>query len=253
MSRLGRILCQPARSLLPRRDDVPCTRNNVSAREKLLLAHAAHSPKPGRCAASCAQRPGLGESGELEQRKRPILPQRPCLGEKRARKVPALESRREGPARLPADLSNHVSPQKDDSLQRRDLAQTRADSGAREAVVLQSKDNAPLFLRNVSAWESLLQTCEPSPPKAGRCATVPGATSRLGRDSLIRAANLSDSRATSRLGRDKSAQDPGLGEATRRTGPFTCGNVESCPCQKWQFSPKAGSCAGKGLIPHSKG
>ena len=79
-----------------------------------------------------------------------------------------------------------------------------------------------------------------SPPKAERCATHPAqrpglgepsakqrthlsqaetmcrsacATSRLGRDRHIRAANSGDPGATSRLGRDAGAQGPGLGES----------------------------------------
>ena len=88
-----------------------------------LSPAATISPKTGRCAAHPAQRPGFGELGPFEQRIRAILAQRPGFGEVRARKVTALESRREGPNRLPAKTPDLLPVPNAAPLPRRDLAQ----------------------------------------------------------------------------------------------------------------------------------
>ena len=111
------------------------------------------SPKQGRCAAQPAQRPCLGGFGGFRKETGPILAQRPGLGEIRVRKIPAWEKRREGPLRLPAETSEPFSAQKGRSLPRRDVVQAWARFGARKAVILPSKDDAPLIWRNVLAWE----------------------------------------------------------------------------------------------------
>ena len=68
--------------------------------------------------------------------------------------VPARESRREGPSRLPAGTPEAFSARKGDSLPRRDVVQTWARFGASRAEILPSKDDVPGMTHNVPAWES---------------------------------------------------------------------------------------------------
>ena len=81
------------------------------------------------------------------------------------------------------------------------------------------------------------------PSRAGTMCHSSCARSLLGRIWLIRAANSGDSGATSRLGRKTRAQDLGLGEPARRSGPFTCGNVRGLLRPRGRFSPKPRRCA----------
>lgn len=110
---------------LPSLDDAQLALHIVPAWESLPSNCEPRSPKSGRCAAHPAQRPALGEIGGFERRIRMILAQRPGLGEKRVRNIPAREKLREGPTHLPAQTSETVLVQKGDSLPRRDLAPKR--------------------------------------------------------------------------------------------------------------------------------
>ena len=100
---------------------------------------------------------------------RAIPAQRPGLGEKGLRKIPAWESLREGPSRLPAGTPEAFSARKGGSLPRRDDAQIRAIFDARKAEILPSKDDAPRARRNFAAWEDPLPASTIDSPKAGRC------------------------------------------------------------------------------------
>ena len=166
-----------------------------------------------------------------------FLPQRPGSGEKRVRKIPAREKRREGPSRLPAKTSEPFSAREGDSLPRRDVVQTRAAFGAWRAEILPSKDDVPGMTHNVPAWESfcshiplilpsqdnaraqatqrpclggLLPPDAPASPKRGRCADRRCASTQLRR---ITAAET-EAAAFPRLDnvRAQAAQHPGLRE-----------------------------------------
>ena len=100
------------RAYSSRGDKLERKRHIVPAWESLPSNCEPRSPKAGRCAAHPAQRPDLGEIGGFERRIRTILAQRPGLGEKRVRNVPAREKRREGPGRLPAQTSEPILVQK---------------------------------------------------------------------------------------------------------------------------------------------
>lgn len=159
-SRLGRRFWRPAQVPSPiQRPNPPkagrCTTPGTTPRLGRTSRKPTRpiSPKTGRCATPYAQRPGLGEIGKFERRMRAILAQGLGSGETRARKIPAWESRREGPAHLPAKTSEALWTQKGDSLPKRDLAPKRGRFCAPEAEILPSKDDAPSILNNVPAWE----------------------------------------------------------------------------------------------------
>ena len=205
---LGRASRQPTRSLLPSKDDAARMRHNVSAREDPLPAGTIASPKAGRCGKEAAQRLGLGGFDGFEKKTRLIPAKRPGLGEKRPRKIPARESRREGPSRLPAGTSEPFSARKGGSLPRRDVVQTRASFGARKAEILPSKDDAPKARRNFPAWKSPPPTSTSASPKAGRCGARPAQRPCLGELSGF------EKRIRTFL-----AQRPGLGEKRPRKIP----------------------------------
>ena len=139
---------------LPRQVYVPLVPRIVPPWENPLPASTIASPNAGRCGKDAAQRLGLGELSGFGQRMRAILPQRPGMGEMALRKISRWERRREGPNRLPAETSDPLPVRKGGSLPRRDDVQIRAIFDARKAEILPSKDDAPLALRNVPAWEN---------------------------------------------------------------------------------------------------
>ena len=172
-----------------------------------------------------------------DQRIRAILAQHPGSGEKQVRKIPARESRREGPSRLPAGTSEAFSTRKGNSLPRRALVQIRAASGACRAEILPSRDDLPGMTHNVPTWESLcshiplilpsqdnaraqatqrpclgglLPPDAPAPPKRGRCADRRCASTQLRR--ITTAETEAAAFRSQDNVRAQAAQHPGLRE-----------------------------------------
>lgn len=140
-----------------------------------------------------------------EQRIRAILTQRPGSGEMRVRKIPAWESRREGPTRLPAGTSDPFSARKGRSLPRRDLVQAWARFGA-----TQSKRPAATHSPQPST------RCSPLPkhePESARSTKVPRATLRRSSPQATSTSTAKDVRAPT----DAPTAHPTKGNASELT------------------------------------
>ena len=167
-SRLGRSTPHAANQSLPRRDDVQIRARTVLAREKHRMRTGPISPKPRRWALFAAQRPCSGETPAFLPEKQAIRAQRPCLGEIRWRKIPAWESRREGPTPLPGKTSRPSPARIGRFLPSRDVVQKCGRFRAPAAKTLPSKDDGPLLRRKVLAWEKRRVQTGPISPEPGR-------------------------------------------------------------------------------------
>ncbi len=141
-----------------------------------------NSPKAGLCATRPAHRPTLGESlaSQHDRFSQAGTMRQGCGATSRLGRVERVRAANAGDSaatsrhgrngvaqdlalgeaarrssRLPAETSDPLPVRKGGSLPRRDDVQIRAIFDARKTEILPSKDDAPLALRNVPAWESL--------------------------------------------------------------------------------------------------